>query len=87
MLRVFGAAAKLTGDSYGSRLWRGWRAIPFSMAVLIASRNLCWQVRAHFKGGNIKVVKFLDTMVKAKQLDATSTKSKKNKDVTNYKVK
>jgi len=40
-----------------------------------------------FSGGNVKIVKVLDAMVKAKQLEVTMTKSKKNKDVTNYKVK
>jgi hypothetical protein len=45
------------------------------------------ELSAHFKGGNVKVVKFLDGMVKGKHLETTMTKSKKNKDVTNYKVK
>ncbi len=44
------------------------------------------ELSAHFKGGNVKVVKFLDGMVKAKRLGAEITKSKKNKDITNYRV-
>jgi len=45
------------------------------------------ELAAHFKGGNTKVGEFLDAMVKANHLKIEMTKSKKNKDVTNYKVK
>lgn len=45
------------------------------------------ELSAHFKGGNKKVVAFLDELVKANKLQVTITKSKKGKDLFNYKVK